>query len=102
MTGDAAQRNEWLQGRRGTDRSVDRRLAGWTSPALPEAAPMNDLLDCPDAPVSTVAEAPARRRGGGPRTPEGKERSRRNALSHGCRAEVLTPDDLADTVALRT
>src|SRR5690606_20360174 len=30
-----------------------------------------------------TVETPTRKRGGGPRSPEGKERSRRNALKHG-------------------
>jgi hypothetical protein len=41
-------------------------------------------------------------RSGGPKTPEGKERSRRNALKHGLRAKVLTPDEMIDDVMNRT
>jgi hypothetical protein len=42
------------------------------------------------------------RRGGGPRTAEGKEKSRRNALKHGLCAKVLLPDEMAAAVAQRT
>ena len=49
----------------------------------------------PDAPTP----AP---RSGGPKTPEGKERSRRNALKHGLRAKVLTPNEMIDDVMNRT
>jgi hypothetical protein len=49
----------------------------------------------------TDAAAP-RKRGGGPKTPEGRERSRRNSLRHGlCSNEVL-PYDLGEAVARRT
>src|SRR5258707_95790 len=57
------------------------------------------VLDPCDAPKSEAT--PARKRGGGPRTPEGKEQSKRNALKHGLRAKVLLPDDLAAAVADR-
>ncbi|MEO6810610.1 MAG: hypothetical protein ABI353_15955, partial [Isosphaeraceae bacterium] len=40
-------------------------------------------------------------RSGGPRTPEGKDASRRNALKHGMRARVLLPGDLATAIAER-
>jgi hypothetical protein len=53
-------------------------------------------------PTPTDIEPAPKRRGGGPRTPGGKERSKRNALKHGLRAESLLPDDLADAVAART
>src|SRR5262249_45106293 len=57
----------------------------------------------PDVAVTpTPAEPAPKRRGGGPRTPGGKERSKRNSLKHGLRAESLLPDDLADAVATRT
>src|SRR5947209_8483193 len=45
--------------------------------------------------VAHDADAP-RARSGGPRTAEGKERSRRNAMKHGLRASILVPDDMAD------
>jgi hypothetical protein len=43
----------------------------------------------------------ARKRGGGPKTAEGKENSRRNALKHGLCAKVLLPAEMAATVAAR-
>lgn len=43
----------------------------------------------------------AKARSGGPKTPEGKDASRRNALKHGMRARVLLPGDLADAIAAR-
>jgi hypothetical protein len=49
----------------------------------------------------TPVEAPARKRGGGPRTEEGKASSRWNAFKHGMRAKVLMPEDMADAVAAR-
>src|SRR5947209_5440834 len=54
----------------------------------------------PAAEAPSAADAP-RKRSGGPRTPEGKERSRRSALRHGLRAEVLLPDELVERVARR-
>jgi hypothetical protein len=65
------------------------------------------MITTSDLPVvefpANPADTPApRKRGGGPKTPEGRERSRRNALKHGpCSKEVL-PDDLAKEVARRT
>src|SRR4051794_41840024 len=56
----------------------------------------------PETPGSETPPAPAKKRGGGPRTPEGKEQSKRNALKHGMRAKVLLPDDLAAAVEART
>jgi hypothetical protein len=44
----------------------------------------------------------AKKRGGGPKTPEGKSRSRRSALKDGFRAQVVLPDDLAAIVTERT
>ena len=46
-------------------------------------------------------EAAPKKRGGGPRTQEGRDQSRCNALKHGMRAKLLLPDDLAAAVALR-
>jgi hypothetical protein len=59
---------------------------------------MTALLDTPtpDAP-------PARKpRSGGPRTQAGKDASKRNALKHGMRSEVVFPEDLAAVIAERT
>jgi hypothetical protein len=53
-------------------------------------------------PQPIPSEPPPTTRSGGPKTPEGKERSRRNALKHGLRAKVLTPDEMIDDVITRT
>src|SRR5262245_59549200 len=58
-------------------------------PLFREAASMIDALECPEVP-----RAAPRKRGGGPRTPEGKERAKANAMKHGLRATVLRPDEL--------
>ncbi len=61
---------------------------------------MTGQLASSDAPAADSPAAP--KRGGGPRTPAGKARSRKNSLKHGlCSKEVL-PDDLAAIVARRT
>jgi hypothetical protein len=52
--------------------------------------------------IAIIPETTAPRRGGGPRTPEGKEQSKRNALKHGLRAKVVLPEDLAAAVDART
>src|SRR3954452_20918803 len=48
--------------------------------------------------MSVVAECPAapKKRGGGPKTPEGKVRASANSMTHGLRAKVLLPEDLVD------
>src|SRR5258705_309037 len=82
---------------------TDDRLGGTRlDPASAEDAPMFDDLEPPDAPGPESPPAPAKKRGGGPRTAEGKEQSKRNSLKHGMRAKVLLPDDLAAAVAERT
>src|SRR3954451_3116613 len=54
-------------------------------------------------PPPTLSDVPApATRSGGPKTPEGKERSRRNALKHGLRAKVLVPDEMIEDVRNRT
>ena len=40
-------------------------------------------------------------RSGGPRTPEGKDASRRNSLKRGLRSKIVFPDDLAELVEQR-
>jgi len=49
-----------------------------------------DTIDTPD------------KRSGGPRTPEGKNASRRNALKHGLRSKIVFPEDVATLVEQRT
>jgi hypothetical protein len=62
---------------------------------------MTAALDLPIAPEAVSAPTP-KKRGGGPRTEEGKMASRCNSMTHGMRAKVLLPDDLVDAVAART
>ena len=51
---------------------------------------------------ATVTDSPvAKKRSGGPRTREGKEASRKNALKHGLRSQVIFPDDMAEVVESR-
>ena len=57
---------------------------------------------CLDSDADRDLEPTPKKRGGGPRTPEGKERSKRNSLRHGMLAEVIFPDDLAAAIADRT
>ena len=45
-------------------------------------------------PPGVIADSSPARRSGGPRTPEGKEQSRRNALKRGLRSKIVFPDDL--------
>lgn len=57
---------------------------------------MTATLEC------TVPPELKKPRSGGPGTPAGKDASRRNALKHGMRAEVVFPEDLAAVIAERT
>jgi hypothetical protein len=50
---------------------------------------MIDVLDC-----SIVPEVAPKKRGGGPKTPEGKKRAKANSMKHGLRAKVLLPEEL--------
>ncbi len=62
---------------------------------------MTDTLESPAIPAEAPAPA-APRRGGGPKTPGGKLRSRRNSLRHGLCSKQVLPDDLVEVVARRT
>jgi hypothetical protein len=59
-------------------------LDAWNGVPLPhsaltcEAGSMIDILDCPDVPGPEVAP---KKRGGGPKTPEGKERAKARLVS---------------------
>src|SRR5438270_6077738 len=50
---------------------------------------MSDIFESPDVPP----EEP-KKRGGGPKTPEGKARAKFNSMKHGLRAKVLLPAEL--------
>jgi hypothetical protein len=52
-----------------------------------------------DAPAPPAPQEPGRR--GGPRTEEGKDRSRRNALTEGFRARTVLPEAMAQAVEAR-
>ena len=56
------------------------------------------LADSP----SIVKDPPTVKRSGGPRTAEGKEQSRRNALKRGLRSKIVFPEDMAELVEKRT
>ena len=51
----------------------------------------------PEAPATDAQPetAPARKRGGGPKTPEGRDKCRWNSMKHGLCAKTLTPEGLA-------
>ena len=55
-----------------------------------------DALDAPSAPENTSeTDAPRpRKRGGGPKTEEGKNIAHRNAMKHSLRARLVLPDEL--------
>ena len=57
------------------------------------------------APSNSTQTAPApaaeSKRSGGPRSAEGKENSRRNALKRGLRSKIVFPDDLVDIIENR-
>src|SRR5258708_6133416 len=50
---------------------------------------MIDVRDCPDVP-----QVVPKKRGGGPKTPEGKEGAKANSMKQGLRAKVLRPEEL--------
>src|SRR3954451_13028980 len=50
---------------------------------------MSDVLETPDD-----SQAALKKRGGGPRTPEGKARAKFNSMKHGLLAKVLLPAEL--------
>ena len=52
-------------------------------------------------PPRVIADPPPAHRSGGPRTPEGKDQSRRNALKRGLRSKIIFPDDLTELVERR-
>ena len=52
-------------------------------------------------PPRVIADPPPANRSGGPRTPEGKDQSRRNALKRGLRSKIVFPDDLNTLVERR-
>ncbi len=60
------------------------------------------MTGIPESPAIPADVPAAPKRGGGPRTPEGKLRSRRNSLKHGLRSEVVLPADLAEALDRRT
>jgi hypothetical protein len=77
-------------------------MSALASPPLSIAPPAPEAESQPTADPSAPCPEPAtRRRGGGPRTPEGKRQSRRNALGDGLRAETCLPDDMAAAVRAR-
>jgi hypothetical protein len=64
-----------------------------------------DRTDAPLAADRPEADRPPpvpKKRGGGPRTPQGRERSRRNSLKHGLCSKVVLTNDLGEKVARRT
>ncbi len=60
------------------------------------------LSDSPDGSEPTTSTpTPTKKRGGGPKTPEGKRALRRNALKDGTRASVVLPEDMEAARAKR-
>ena len=54
---------------------------------------LNAELVQPEEPgAGPASQAAPRKRGGGPRTPEGRDRAKRNSVRHGMRAREVFPD----------
>ena len=55
----------------------------------------------PTATEPSTQASPIAKRSGGPRTAEGKEASRKNALKRGLRSQIVFPDDMTELVEQR-
>jgi len=64
---------------------------------------MSAVADCLAPPEAEPGPPTApKTRGGGPRDPEGREKSKRNSTKHGLLAESVFPDEMAEAIATRT